>query len=233
MIPNLSHPLACTSLILYSLLYLIDEPPVQHRLSLIPLIVQTVIDSNGLMLRLTDPCTQMTGLNPKKESILSIACFVTDAKLNLLEPDGFEAVIHHSQSRLDHMDDWCTRTHRASGLSKAVVESKTSAEEAARDLCAYIERLVPEKGKALLAGNSVHADKMFLMEAPWGKVLGYLHYRILDVSAIKEGVRRWCGDAVLEGFPKDLKKGRHEAKADILESMEEAGYYMGLFERMA
>ena len=175
----------------------------------------------------------MTGLNPKIDSILSIACFVTDSKLTLLETSGFEAVVHHPQARLDAMGDWCTTTHGASGLSRAVVESKTSAEEAASKLLAYVERLVPEKGKALLAGNSVHADRVFLMEGPWTGVLGYLHYRILDVSAIKEGVRRWCRDDVLDGFPKDLKKGKHEAKADILESIEEARYYMGLFEQMA
>ena len=175
----------------------------------------------------------MTGLNPKSDSILSIACFVTDAKLNLLESNGFEAIVGHPQSRLNQMDDWCTRTHGASGLSKAVVESETTAEEAARALVAYIESLLPEKRKALLAGNSVHADKMFLVEKPWAEVLGHLHYRILDVSAIKEGVRRWCGDEVLENFPKDLKKGKHEAKADVFESIEEARYYMGLFNRMA
>jgi oligoribonuclease (3'-5' exoribonuclease) len=175
----------------------------------------------------------MTGLNPKIDSILSIACFVTDSKLNLLESSGFEAVVHHSQARLDAMGDWCITTHSASGLSRAVVESKTSAEEAASKLLAYVERLVPEKGKALLAGNSVHADKMFLMEEPWAGVLGYLHYRILDVSAIKEGVRRWCRDDVLKGFPEDLKKGKHEAKTDILESIGEARYYMGLFEQLA
>ena len=174
----------------------------------------------------------MTGLNSETDSILSIACFVTDAKLNLLESNGFEAIIHHPQSRLEQMDDWCTRTHGASGLSRAAVESETSAEEAGRNLMAYIVTLVPEKRRALLAGNSVHADKTFLMEKPWAEVLGHLHYRILDVSAIKEGVRRWCGDGILEGFPKDLKKGKHEAKADILESIEEARFYMGLFKRI-
>jgi oligoribonuclease (3'-5' exoribonuclease) len=174
----------------------------------------------------------MTGLNPQSDSILSIACFVTDSKLNLLEPNGFEAVIHHSQARLDAMDEWCTRTHGASGLSKAVVESKTSGEKAASDLLAYIERLVPDKAKALLAGNSVHADEMFLMVGPWAAVLGYLHYRILDVSAIKEAVRRWCRSEVLRRFPADLKKGKHEAKADVLESIEEARYYMSLFGQM-
>ena len=170
----------------------------------------------------------MTGLDPKIESILSIACFVTDYKLNLVEPNGFETVIHYPQSRLDQMDEWCTRTHGSSGLSKAVVDSRTTAEESARDLLAYVKRCVPEARTALLAGNSVHADKMFLMQEPFEKVLEHLHYRILDVSAIKEGVRRWCSQEVVERFPKDLKKGRHEARADILESIEEARWYMAL-----
>lgn len=175
----------------------------------------------------------MTGLYPKTDSILSIACFVTDSKLELLEPYGFEAVINHPQARLDAMGEWCRHMHGASGLSQAAAESKTSAEEAVMSLLAYIRRLVPEKGKGLLAGNSVHADKMFLMEGPWAAVLDYLHYRILDVSAIKEGARRWCDDKVLNNFPADLKKGKHVAKADILESIEEARYYMGLFARMS
>jgi oligoribonuclease (3'-5' exoribonuclease) len=174
----------------------------------------------------------MTGLNPKTDSILSIACFITDSKLNLLEPDGFEAIIRHQQARLDAMDEWCTRTHGTSGLRNAVLESQTSAEEAARDLLTYIKGLVPETGRALLAGNSVHVDKTFLMEGPWVTVLEYLHYRILDVSAIKEGVRRWCSDEILENFPPDLKKGKHEARADVLESIDEAKYYMGLFGRI-
>ncbi len=171
----------------------------------------------------------MTGLSPESDSILSIACFITDYKLNVLEPNGFEAVIHHPQSRLDQMDEWCTRTHGNSGLSKAVVESTTTPLEAAERLSLYITSLVGGKKNVLLAGNSVHADKMFLMSEPWDLVLAHLHYRILDVSAIKEGVRRWCSEEVLAKFPKDLKKGKHEAKADILESIEEARFYMDLF----
>src|SRR2546429_1860120 len=158
----------------------------------------------------------MTGLNPKIDSILSIACFITDAQLNLVETNGYEAIVHHPQSALDRMDDWCKHTHGSSGLSEAVLKSRTSAEDAANGLLEYIRHLIPEQGVALLAGNSVYIDKMFLMEKPYERVLQHLHYRILDVSAIKEGVRRWCSGDVLDAYPRDLKKGRHEARADIL-----------------
>ena len=172
----------------------------------------------------------MTGLDPEKDTILSIACFVTDYKLNPLDPSGLDIIIHHPKSALDRMDSWCTHTHGASGLTAAVLRSHITSEQAARSLLSYITSLVPTKGVALLAGNSVHADKMFLMKRPFDRVLAHLHYRILDVSAIKEGVRRWSPLAVLEEAP--AKQGKHEARADILESIEEARFYKKLFERM-
>jgi len=173
----------------------------------------------------------MTGLDSFKESILSIACFITDAQLNLLDPDGFEAIIHHPKERLDMMDAWCTKTHGNSGLTKAVIESKTSAKDAADGLLTYIKSHVPTPRKALLAGNSVHADRAFLAHPPYDQVLGHLHYRLLDVSAIKEASRRWSPKAVLEDAPP--KKGLHRAREDILESIEEARWFKGFFERMA
>lgn len=172
----------------------------------------------------------MTGLDPTKDSILSIACLVTNADLQLLDEDGFEAIIHHDHETLDAMDEWCIKTHTASGLVDQCLKSKTTAQEAASNLLAYVQSLVSDKGKALLAGNSVHADKMFLMAPPWSQVLGWLHYRILDVSAIKEAVRRWSGDDVLQGVPR--KALNHTAREDILESLEEARYYQRFFIQM-
>jgi oligoribonuclease len=175
---------------------------------------------------------QMTGLDAETDSILSIACFITDAQLNFLDDDdtGFEAVVYHSAAQLDAMNEWCIRTHTASGLVEQCKASRTTADDAVADLLSYIRKLVPVKGVALLAGNSVHADKMFLLKPPWNQVLEYLHYRILDVSAVKEAARRWCSDDVLQGVPR--KAGKHEAKADILESIEEARYYRGMFGQM-
>jgi oligoribonuclease (3'-5' exoribonuclease) len=172
----------------------------------------------------------MTGLNAETEQILSIACFITDYDLNLLDNNGFEAVIGQPQHVLDGMDPWCVRTHGMSGLTAACLASTTTALRASIDLLEYVKHHVPEPGKALLAGNSVHVDKMFLMQPPWKTILNHLHYRILDVSAIKEGVRRWCGEEVVQGIPS--KASKHEAKADVLESIEEAKYYRSLFKKM-
>lgn len=173
---------------------------------------------------------QMTGLDPSTDSILSLACFVTDAQLSKLEPNGFEAIIHHDQRRLDQMDAWCTRTHSESGLTAACIASTMTAEQAVESLLAYIQQHVPQKRIALLAGNSIHADKSFLVKTPYDQVISHLHYRLFDVSAIKEAVRRWAPASVLEKAPQ--KQNKHTAKEDIEESIEEARYYRGLFERL-
>lgn len=120
-------------------------------------------------------------------------------------------------------DEWCTKTHGDSGLTAAVLASTTTPEEATESLLAYIERYVPTRRTALLAGNSVHADKAFLRKEPYKKAHDYLSYRIFDVSTIKEAARRWCEKEVVRGRPQ--KKLLHKAKDDILESIEEARYY--------
>lgn len=169
----------------------------------------------------------MTGLDPDRNTILQISCFVTDAQLNVLDDKGFDTIIHHPKSTLDTMDEWCTRTHASTGLTAAAIASTTTSDLAATDLLAYVRRHVPKPRTALLAGNSVHADRAFLSKAPYDKVLGHLHYRILDVSSIKEAVRRWGTADVLGLVPQ--KKGLHEARQDILESIEEARFYRDVF----
>ncbi|KAL1968351.1 hypothetical protein VTN77DRAFT_1880 [Rasamsonia byssochlamydoides] len=166
---------------------------------------------------------EMTGLDPETDQILQICCFITDAQLQLLEPNGFEVVIHHPQSTLDAMSQWCIDTHGRSGLTAAVLASTTTPSTAAAELLAYIKRFVPEPRTALLAGNSVHADRAFLSKGPYAQVLEWLHYRILDVSTIKEAVRRWGSDELLQNAPP--KREVHLAKDDILESIEEMRYY--------
>jgi oligoribonuclease len=172
----------------------------------------------------------MTGLDPETDRILQICCFVTDANLQLLEPTGFEAVVYQTKHILDNMNAWCIDTHGRSGLTSAVLASTTTQEKAASDLLAYIQTHVPQPYTALLAGNSVHVDKAFLAREPYAQVLAWLHYRILDVSSVKEAVRRWAGDEVIQNIPK--KKGLHLAREDVLESIEEMRYYREkLFER--
>jgi len=169
---------------------------------------------------------EMTGLDTSKDTIMSLACFVTDYELNMLD-DGYEVVIHHSKEQLDQMGEWCTSHHRDSGLTQACLDSTTTAEQAADELLAYIQSHVPERKKALLAGNTVHADQRFLRQEPWRKIVSYLHHRILDVSAIKEAAKRWAPIEVIKASP--AKAGKHEAKADILESIAEAKYYKDMF----
>ena len=165
----------------------------------------------------------MTGLDPEKETIMSIACFITDAQLKLRDDQGWEAIIHHEKATLDKMGEWCTRTHGETGLTAACISSQTTPDEASASLLRYIQRHVPEKKKGLLAGNSVHADRAFLVKSPYCQVTDYLSYRILDVSTIKEAVKRWAPEEVLMGVPR--KQLLHQAKEDILESIEEARYY--------
>jgi oligoribonuclease len=169
----------------------------------------------------------MTGLDTENDTIMSLAAFVTDADMNLLDEDGYEAVIHHTKEQLDRMGEWCTSHHGQSGLTQNCLDSTTTAEQAAEGLLAYIKRYVPERRTGLLAGNSVHADKSFLVKQPYQIVTNYLHYRILDVSTIKEAARRWAPKEVLKKIPR--KQMLHEARADILESIEEARFYRETF----
>ncbi|GAM88086.1 hypothetical protein ANO11243_061170 [Dothideomycetidae sp. 11243] len=172
---------------------------------------------------------EMTGLNPDSDTIMSLACFITDYDLNLLDDEGYEATVLHSQQQMDAMGDWCKQHHGQSGLTADCLDSQKSksAEQVSLELVKYIQRFVPDRRKALLAGNTVHADKGFLVKPPYAKVINHLHHRILDVSAIKEAARRWAPDHILSATPQ--KAGKHEARSDILESIAEARFYREKF----
>ena len=169
----------------------------------------------------------MTGLDTDNYTIMSLAAFITDADLNILDEAGYEATIHHNKEQLDRMGEWCTDHHGRSGLTQACIDSTTTAEQAAEGLFSYIKTYVPERRTGLLAGNSVHADKSFLVKQPYKIVTDHLSYRILDVSTIKEAARRWAPKETLKKIPR--KQMLHEARADILESIEEARYYRQAF----
>lgn len=165
----------------------------------------------------------MTGLNPDTEEIIEIYCILTTGNLEVIDAEGFHAIIHWPASRLDQMDEWCTKTHGNSGLTAAVVASTTSPTQAAEGLYSYITKFLPKPRTALLAGNSVHADRAFLRKEPFAKVMEHLHYRILDVSSIKEAARRWGPPGIVSQAP--VKRGSHKARDDILESIAEAKFY--------
>ncbi|KAK5035505.1 Phosphatidylinositol 3,4,5-trisphosphate-dependent Rac exchanger 2 protein [Exophiala sideris] len=173
----------------------------------------------------------MTGLNPQTDTIMSISAIITTSDLTPLDTTGFDATIHHTPTQLSSMSEWCVRTHGTSGLSQACLESSTTAQIAASALLTYIKRYIPEPRLALLAGNSIHADKSFLMVPPWNAILEHLHYRLFDVSATKEMIRRWAPPKVLAAAPQ--KANKHTAREDILESLEEAWYYMHLIRSLS
>jgi oligoribonuclease len=133
----------------------------------------------------------MTGLDPETDAIIEIYCIITDGQLKLLDESGWGTVVHQTKEKMGMMDEWCTRVHGESGLTAAVIQSTVTPQQAADGLLAYIQKYIPERGQALLSGNSVHADQAFLRKGPYRKVLDHLHYRILDVSSIKEAARRW------------------------------------------
>jgi len=173
----------------------------------------------------------MTGLDIDNDVLLSIACFVTDYDLNLFDEQGFEVVIHRDQEVMDRMDEWCTKTHKASGLTEDVLASTVTPDQAAEELLEYVKDHVPQPGRALLAGNTVHQDRAFLRKPPFSEVVEYLHHRILDVSTIKEAARRWAPKELVKNTPR--KRGLHNARQDILESIEEAKYYRDVFFKKA
>ncbi|KAI8991752.1 ribonuclease H-like domain-containing protein [Mycotypha africana] len=161
---------------------------------------------------------EMTGLDLTKDHLIEIAVLITDGDLNIVAK-GPEIVIHQPKEVMDDMNEWCIEHHGKSGLTKQVLESKISAQEAEKQVYDFLKKHVPA-GVAPLAGNSVHADKQFLLkEMP--SVVEHLHYRIVDVSTIKELSKRWYPDIAASV----VKKGGHRALDDIVESIEELKYY--------
>ncbi|WOF24550.1 oligoribonuclease [Microbacterium betulae] len=162
---------------------------------------------------------EMTGLDVAVDELVEIAIVVTDFDLRVLDP-GLQLVIKPSQKALDHMGEFVTSMHRASGLLDEIPEG-VSLEEAERRSLEYIRRFVPQERKAPLAGNTIGTDRMFLATY-MPRVDGHLHYRNVDVSSVKELSRRWYPRAYFQAPGKD---GGHRALADILESIRELAYY--------
>lgn len=160
---------------------------------------------------------EMTGLDIEKESIIEIATVITDGDLNILAT-GPNLAINVSQELLDGMDDWNTRHHHGSGLVQRIHDEGKNLSDAEQATVEFLLEWI-EPGTAPLCGNSVWNDRKFLAkEMP--RVLEMLHYRMIDVSTIKELARRWYPDV-----PFYVKKGAHLALDDILESIEELKHF--------
>ena len=164
---------------------------------------------------------EMTGLDISKEQIIEIAVIVTDGDLKH-QLKGPNLVVHCPDALLDGMDAWCTKTHGESGLTQRVRESKLTLADAEAQVMEFLEKTCGLKTFTCpLAGNSVHADKIFLHK-DMPRLHSFLHYRIVDVSTIKELVKRWMPSDKFKAPPKKLA---HRALEDIEESIEELKFY--------
>ncbi len=167
---------------------------------------------------------EMSGLVPDRDRILEVAMVVTDSELNTVA-EAPVYVLHQSDEVLDAMDSWNKSTHGKSGLVEKVRASTLTEAEVEAKLIEFLKPIVGER-VAPLCGNTVHQDRRF-MARYMPAFDNYLHYRIVDVSTLKELAKRWRPD-VLAGV---AKEGRHEALADIHESIEELKHYRRTFLR--
>ncbi|MGH3913115.1 MAG: oligoribonuclease [Pseudonocardiaceae bacterium] len=163
---------------------------------------------------------EMTGLDVGKDALIEIAALVTDGELRVLGK-GVDVVIHADAAALDAMPAVVREMHAKSGLTEAVRRSTTSLAEAEKQVLAYIRQWVPEPRSAPLAGNSVATDRSFIAR-DMAELDEYLHYRMVDVSSIKELCRRWYPRVY---YAQPTKGLAHRALADITESIRELAYY--------
>ncbi|ETK31679.1 oligoribonuclease [Microbispora corallina] len=172
---------------------------------------------------MTDPLVwidcEMTGLDLGRDALVEVACIVTDGELNQLD-EGVDVIIKPPAETLEQMSEVVREMHTSSGLLQALAAGVTLAEAEAVVL-EYIRSHVPEPKKAPLCGNSIATDRSFIAR-DMPLVDAHLHYRMIDVSSVKELARRWYPRVY---FASPEKQGGHRALADITESIRELRYY--------
>ena len=165
---------------------------------------------------------EMTGLDLENDRLVEVAVLITDGELNLVDDDGIDLVISApGRRRSTTMVPVVAKMHADSGLTEAVRASTLTVADAEQQVLEYIRQFVPERRKAPLCGNSIATDRSFLAR-DMKELDDCLHYRMVDVSSVKELARRWYPRAY---YASPEKKGGHRALADILESVEELRYY--------
>jgi oligoribonuclease len=162
---------------------------------------------------------EMTGLDQQADALIEVAALVTDFDLNVLG-DGIDLIIKPPPAALEQMGDFVRSMHTDSGLLEQLADGITMA-DAEDQVLSYIQEHCPSGSRPPLAGNTVATDRAFLAR-DMPELEGFLHYRIVDVSSIKELSRRWFPRAY---FQAPAKRGNHRALADIQESIEELRYY--------
>lgn len=163
---------------------------------------------------------EMTGLDPKRHVIVEVAAIITDGNLNVIG-EGIDLVVHATEAELTEMDDFVTNMHANSGLDKEIRESTTTLREAEDAVLALIAEHCDPEHPAPLAGNSIATDRTFI-RAYMPRLDEALHYRMIDVSTIKELSRRWFPRAYYNQPDKGMA---HRALQDIIESIRELDYY--------
>ena len=163
---------------------------------------------------------EMTGLDPEQDVLVEIAVVVTDSELNQLD-EGLDLLIVTDAAKLAGMADVVRDMHTQSGLLEALATATTTLEEAEQQVLDYVMRFVPERRKAPLCGNSIATDRAFIVRH-MPRLDDHLHYRMIDVSSIKELARRWYPRVY---FNAPVKTGGHRALADIEDSITELRYY--------
>jgi oligoribonuclease len=163
---------------------------------------------------------EMTGLDPTSDLLIEVAALVTDSDLNVIG-EGVDVVIGATREELARMPEVVRDMHAASGLTDAVLASTVTVAEAEQQVLAYVREHVKDARKAPLCGNSIATDRGFIAR-DMKELDDFLHYRMVDVSSVKELARRWYPRAY---FNAPKKGGGHRALADILESVEELRYY--------
>jgi oligoribonuclease len=161
---------------------------------------------------------EMTGLVPNSDRIIEIATLITDANLNILA-EGPTLAVKQSDALMDGMDDWNQRHHSATGLIEKVKNSAIDEKEAERQTIEFLAQY-SDKGASPMCGNSICQDRRFLANY-MPELEEFFHYRNMDVSSVKELVRRWKPE-ILDGL---VKKGTHAAMDDIKDSVVELEYY--------
>lgn len=161
---------------------------------------------------------EMTGLNIEQDRIIEIATIVTDKQLNILD-EGPVMAIHQPDILLSNMDEWNTKQHHGSGLVERVKQSSIDEAKAEKTTLDFLAHYVPE-GEALLCGNSIYVDRKFLAKY-MPQLESFFHYRLLDVSTLKELAKRWA-PSVYKNY---TKESEHLALEDIKDSINELAYY--------
>lgn len=183
----------------------------------------TTVTTVSRQITTTDPLVwidcEMTGLDLRADALIEVAIVITDYELKPLA-EGIDLLIKPPAEALERMSDFVRQMHTSSGLL-ADLQAGLSMEKAQATVMEYVTSLVPEAHTAQLAGNSVGTDKAFLAR-DMPELVDYLHYRVVDVSSIKELAKHWYPRTF---FHAPKKQGGHRALADILESIDELRYY--------